>query len=117
MWLVYLVAGIWYAVKAGQLSRERMCAFITRTSGPYDDRCRPCRKNAIAAEPSNLLQQDLELTRARAERRELKKEHAVQQRAQKQGIDEDADLINPNHIKNKHKMSDLGPARLSRKER
>ena len=92
-----------------------MYAFITRISGPYDDHCRSLRKNAIAARQSNPSQQEL----TRAERRELKKKQATQKQAQKQGIDEDdedADLINPNHIeKNKYKISDLGSTQLSQR--
>ena len=63
--------------------------------------------------PSNPSQPEL----TRVERRELKKKQAAQKLAQKQGIDEDnedADLINPNHVE---KISDLGSASLNRKER
>ena len=88
-----------------------MYAFITQTSGPYDDHCRPCRENAIAAGLNNPSQQ--ELTSSRAERRELKKKQVAQKQAQKQ----DVDLNNRyNHTeKNKFKISDLGSAQLSKR--
>ncbi|KAF8438430.1 casein kinase substrate phosphoprotein PP28-domain-containing protein [Boletus edulis BED1] len=56
----------------------------------------------------------------RTERRELKKKQAAEKQAQKQGIDEDdedADLINPNHVEKKLTISDLGSIQLTRKER
>ncbi|KAG8215171.1 hypothetical protein J3R82DRAFT_8682, partial [Butyriboletus roseoflavus] len=59
-----------------------------------------------------------ELTRV--ERRELKKKQTAEKQAQKQGIDEndeDADLINPNHVERKLNISDLGSSELTRKER
>lgn len=59
-----------------------------------------------------------ELTRT--ERRELKKKQVAEKLAQKQGIDEDdedADLINPNHVEKKLNISDLGSLELTRKER
>lgn len=59
-----------------------------------------------------------ELTRA--ERRELKKKQAAQKQAANKGLDEDdedADLINPNHVEKKLNISDLGSRELTRKER
>ncbi|KIJ57770.1 hypothetical protein HYDPIDRAFT_190985 [Hydnomerulius pinastri MD-312] len=60
-----------------------------------------------------------ELTRT--ERRELKKKQAAAKQAQAQGgdeDDEDADLINPNHVEKKLNISDLAaPRELTRKER
>ncbi|KAH0833913.1 hypothetical protein J3R83DRAFT_11097 [Lanmaoa asiatica] len=55
----------------------------------------------------------------RAERRELKKKQAAEKQAQKKidEDDEDADLINPNHIEKKLNISDLGSTELTRKER
>lgn len=66
------------------------------------------------AGPSDSAKPEL----TRAERRELKIKK--KQAAQKQGIDEDdedADLINPNHIEKKLNISDLGSRELTRKER
>ncbi|KAH7927172.1 hypothetical protein BV22DRAFT_1032046 [Leucogyrophana mollusca] len=60
-----------------------------------------------------------ELTRA--ERRELKKKQGAKKAkdaAGSDGSDEDEDLINPNHVEKKLKISDLGaPKELSRRER
>ncbi|KAF8841055.1 hypothetical protein BDN67DRAFT_989992 [Paxillus ammoniavirescens] len=60
-----------------------------------------------------------ELTRI--ERRELKKKQAAEKQAQKNPADEneeDADLINPNHVEKKLNISDLSaPRELTRKER
>ncbi|KAJ3535103.1 hypothetical protein NMY22_g6636 [Coprinellus aureogranulatus] len=59
-----------------------------------------------------------ELTRA--ERKALKKKQAEEKLKKKQeeeGDDEDADLINPNHVTKQLKISDLGNRELSRRER
>ncbi|OAX37718.1 hypothetical protein K503DRAFT_857176 [Rhizopogon vinicolor AM-OR11-026] len=54
----------------------------------------------------------------RAERKALKKKQADQKQQLKGESDEDADLINPNHVEKKMNISDLGaPRELSRKER
>ncbi|KAJ3775786.1 casein kinase substrate phosphoprotein PP28-domain-containing protein [Lentinula raphanica] len=64
---------------------------------------------------------------SRAERKELKKKQAAEKVKQKQkqagggdqeDSEDDSDLINPNHVKNKMNISDLSaPRELSRKER
>jgi len=58
---------------------------------------------------------------SRIERRELKKKQAAEKQAQKTPADEneeDADLINPNHVEKKLNISDLSaPRELTRKER
>jgi len=57
---------------------------------------------------------------SRAERKELKRKQAADKKKQADGDDEeeDSDLVNPNHVKTKMNISDLGaPRELSRKER
>ncbi|OJA20548.1 hypothetical protein AZE42_07072 [Rhizopogon vesiculosus] len=55
---------------------------------------------------------------SRAERKALKKKQADQKQQLEGESDEDADLINPNHVEKKMNISDLGaPRELSRKER
>lgn len=58
---------------------------------------------------------------SRIERRELKKKQAAEKQAQKTAADEneeDADLIDPNHVEKKLNISDLSaPRELTRKER
>jgi len=57
---------------------------------------------------------------SRAERKELKRKQAADKKKQANGDDEeeDSDLVNPNHVKTKMNISDLGaPRELSRKER